>query len=32
MADVLQLEPVNSDLQNDDIQAIQLSGDSGRGP
>ena len=30
MADVLQLDPMNSDLQNDDIQAIQLSGDSGR--
>ena len=30
MAHVLQLEPTNSNLHNDDIQAIQLSGDSGR--
>ena len=30
MANVLQLEPINSSLQNDDIQTIQLSGDSGR--
>ena len=30
MANVLQLEPMNSSLRNDDIQAIQLSGDSGR--
>ena len=30
MADVLQLEPVNSDSQNDEIKGIRLSGDSGR--